>query len=426
MPASTAAHAEFASWLRDNVLSLDTLDPDASLADLEPLRDLVGAARVVAIGENAHFLREFTCARQRLTRFLVERCGFSAFAFEFGFSEAFALDAWVRGAGSEADLSHVSEAASAWGSGDLMRFLRRLNTGAEHQVRLLGIDIPEAGGSLLPALLPVAGYLRDVDADIVPLAEEAIATAERFASGSGASAAPAWAKLDGAEQDGLTAALTRLLLRFRSLEPLYVERSNRYDYDVALRRLEAAAHADYMLRAMTALFAGTGLPGDLSIRDRYMADSLRWHLDHSDPDTRVVLAAHNNHLQKTPVAYGGVLTTLPMGHHLSQLLGADYVALAVTSTADHTAEMRLDESSAVGFSVVDTPLAPPEAGSVEAAALDAGVRLGVADLRRAPGHVVQGLGRIRSQSGYMETPVAEAFDAVLTIPTVTLDADLGI
>ena len=75
-----------------------------------------------------------------------------------------------------------------------------------------------------------------------------------------------------------------------------------------------------------------------------MAESVRWHLDRGDANTRIVLAAHNNHIQKTPVSYGGALTTLPMGQHLDQMFGADYLALAVTSTADHTAEMRLDES----------------------------------------------------------------------------------
>ncbi|MEQ7127246.1 erythromycin esterase family protein [Actinopolymorpha sp. B11F2] len=421
-----SGHGAFAGWLRTHVTRLDALDPNDPLDDLEPLRELVGDAQVVAVGESAHFISEFTCARQRIVRFLVERCGFSAFAFEFGFSEAFGVDRWVQGEGAEADLSRVSEAASAWGAGNLMRFLRDLSTRKGHPVRFLGIDIPEAGGSLLPALLPVADYLRDVDVEIVPLVESAIATAERFAGRSGASAAPAWAKLEPAEQDGLTAALTRLLLRFRALRPLYVERSNPYDYDVALHRLEAAGHAEYMLRAMSGLFAGTGLRGDLSIRDRYMAESIRWHLDHSEPGTRIVLAAHNNHIQKMPVAYGGVLTTLPMGQHLDRMLGTNYLALAVTSTAEHTPDMRLDATSAVGFTVVDMPLEVPPPGSIEAAALDAGVHLGLADLRQAPADVVRGLDRIRSQSAYLHTPVAEAFDGVLVIPTVTIEEDLGI
>ncbi len=423
MPDSPSA---FTAWLRDHAVRLDTLDPDAVLDELEPLRELAGEARVVAIGESSHFVSEFTRARQRILRFLVERCGFTQFAFEYGFSEGFALDRWVRGEGSLDELPKVAEAASAWGAGDLMRALRGLSERSGGEVGFAGIDIPAAGGSLLPALVPVADYLRTVDAEGVAVLETAIETAERFAGGSAVVAAPAWAKLDPAEQAGLTAALARVLLRFRALEPLYVERSEQQAYDVAVRRLEAAVHADYMLRAGNELFAGTGLPADTSVRDRYMAESVRWHLEHGGPGTRIVLAAHNNHIQKTPVAYGGVLTTLPMGQQLDRMLGADYVAIAVTSTADHTADMRLDEAAPVGFRVVDAPLEAPQPGSVEAAALAADVRLGLADLRQAPREAAEGLDRIRSQSAYMETPVAAAFDAVLVTPTVTLEADLAI
>jgi erythromycin esterase len=39
---------------------------------------------------------------------------FAVFAFEFGFSEAFALDQWLQGAGDEADLAAVSNAAALW------------------------------------------------------------------------------------------------------------------------------------------------------------------------------------------------------------------------------------------------------------------------------------------------------------------------
>lgn len=63
--------------------------PDGPLDDLEVLREIVGDARVVAVGEGAHFVEEFSRARQRVLRFLAERCGFTVFAMEFGFSEAF-------------------------------------------------------------------------------------------------------------------------------------------------------------------------------------------------------------------------------------------------------------------------------------------------------------------------------------------------
>jgi erythromycin esterase len=136
-----------AGWFGAHASPLATLDPHAPLEELEPLREIVGDARVVAVGEGAHFVEEFSLARARLLRFLAERCGFTVFALEFGFSEAFALDRWLQGAGDDGDLAAVSPAAVAWGAGGLMHWLRGHNRTSGHRLRFVGIDVPEAGGA---------------------------------------------------------------------------------------------------------------------------------------------------------------------------------------------------------------------------------------------------------------------------------------
>ncbi|MEH6378239.1 erythromycin esterase family protein [Streptomyces sp. KLMMK] len=415
---SSADRAPFTRWLRENATTLTTLDPDAPLDDLEPLRDLIGDARVLGVGESSHFIHEFALVRRRLLRFLVERCGFTVLAFEYGFSEAFALDAWIRGAGPDGDLERLTGAALPMGLQEPLRSLRLHNRTAARSVRFAGIDIPAAGGSLLPALHPVADHLREADPEALPLVETAIGIAGRFAGESGAAAAPAWARLDATEQDALTAALARLLVRFRATEPLQVARTGRYAYEVALRRLEAASHADYTVRAMAALFAGAGLTADASSREIYMAGSVLWHLEHAEPDARVVLMAHNAHLQKEPAVFDGYPTALPMGQFLHRALGDDYFTLGVSSIGGRTAEMRLEESARFGFTVDDTVLGAPEPGSIEAAfagAVPAGA-VGLAGLRSAPrGDAMPD--RTRIQSAYVHTPVADAFDGMLCLPS---------
>ncbi|MEU6040536.1 erythromycin esterase family protein [Actinomadura sp. NPDC047616] len=426
MPASSH-HNPFAGWLRGHAVPLTHLDPAAPLDDLEPLRDIIGNARVVAIGEHSHFIDEFSLLRQRVLRFLVERCGFSVLAFEYGFSEGFPLDAWAQGEGTDDDLSAHLAATIPVGVAEPLRWIRRHNRTASQPVRFAGIDIPAAGGSLLPALAPVADYLRQIDPETLPAVQEAMRIAESFAGGSGAVAAPAWARLDATEQDALSATLTRLLIRFRSVEPLYVSRGDRHSYDIALRRLEGACHADYSFRAMAALFAGSGLTADTSARDVYMAGSVLWHLERFEPGTRIVLAAHNAHIQKSPIAFNGHLTGFPMGQYLHSALGDEYFALGLTSITGHTAEMRRDEETPFGFTIDDTTLGPPEPGSVEAAFADADLGLGIADLRRARRETPGGAGpdRIRMQSTYVHTPVLDSFDGILNTPLSTI-ADIQI
>ncbi|MFC4112872.1 erythromycin esterase family protein [Nonomuraea zeae] len=419
MPAPSH-HTTFAGWLGAHAVPLTHLDPQAPLDDLEPLRELVGTARVVAIGENSHFITEFSQLRQRILRFLAERCGFTVLAFEYGFSEGFPLDAWAQGEGTGDELPAQLAEAIPVGVDEPLRWIRRHNATAGVPVRFAGIDIPAAGGSLLPALAPVAGYLREVDPEALPVIKEAIRIAGSFAGASAASAAPAWTRLAAAEQDALSALLLRLLMRFRAVELLYVSRAGRPSYDIALRRVEAACTADYGFRAMAGLYAGTGLTADTSARDVYMAGSILWHLERFAPGTRIVLAAHNAHIQKTPVSFNGQLTGLPMGQHLHDELGDDYVALALTSPAGRTADMRPDANARFGFAIDDTALQPPEPGSVEAAFAEAGLGFGLADLRQAARHAIPGPDRIRIQSAYVHTPVLEAFDGVLSTPASTV------
>ncbi|MBO2464892.1 erythromycin esterase family protein [Actinomadura violacea] len=421
MPASSE-HDPFT----EHTVPLTHLDPAAPLDDLEPLRAVIGGARVVAIGEHSHFIGEFALLRERILRFLAERCGFTVLAFEHGFSEGFALDAWAQGDGADEDLASHLAASIPIGLDGPLRWIRRHNQTAARPVRYAGVDVPAAGGSLLPALAPVADYLRRIDPEALPAVEAAMRIAESFAGGSAAVAAPAWARLPAADQDALTASLMRLLVRFRSARPLYVSRGDRHEYDIALRRVEAACHADYGFRAMADLFAGRGLTADTSARDAYMAESVRWHLDRAGPGARMVLVAHNAHIQKAPIAFDGRLTGFPMGHYLRDALGDDYFALGLTSTTGRTAEMCRDEDARFGFTLADTALAPPEPGSIEAAFADAGLGLGLADLRRARRETPEGEGpdRIRMQSGYLRTPVLDAFDAVLNTPASTIAEDV--
>lgn len=261
------------------------------------------------------------------------------------------------------------------------------------------------------------------------LVDTVLEVSDRFLKGcgSGAAAGPAWAGLPAAEQNELTAVLARLLLRLRAAEPLYGSRSSQRRFDIARRRVEAACHTDYMFQAMNALLSGRGLTADLSVREVYIAESVRWHLSHTEPGTRIVLAAHNNHLHKTAFSleFAGGLTTLPMGQHLQWMLGRDYRAVALVHTADHVPETYPDQSAAVGFTLAEAHLDPAEPGGVEAALTDAGLadRITLTDLRHTP-RDAQGaplLNGIRFQYSHLSTPVPEAFDAVIAVPTVTRD-----
>src|SRR3974390_2202361 len=99
--------------LKDVVIPLRTLDPgDEDWTDLEPIRNLVGDAKVVGVGEAAHGVGEFHQLRHRLLRYFVEELGFTAYCTEFPFDEGVAINEWIHGGpGTVNDVSQLGRHA---------------------------------------------------------------------------------------------------------------------------------------------------------------------------------------------------------------------------------------------------------------------------------------------------------------------------
>ena len=92
-------------WIKGNAIPISSAVPTGSFSDLEPLRELIGDARVVALGEATHGTREFFQMKHRLLRFLVQEMGFNVFAMEASMPESVRMDRYVKGApGDPAEL----------------------------------------------------------------------------------------------------------------------------------------------------------------------------------------------------------------------------------------------------------------------------------------------------------------------------------
>ncbi|MEU5239424.1 erythromycin esterase family protein [Streptomyces lydicus] len=420
-------------WTSRNAVRLAAPGLDAPPEDLATLRNLVGDARVVALGENSHQIHEFGLLRERMLRFLVRECGFTVYAVEFGAASGRAVDAWVQGGDGDLDALLMPRADGYPGQSaegrDTLRWLRAHNATAPRPVRFAGLDIPAAGGSLAPALEPVAKYLADVDPDAVRYARTALELSEPLAGGSGLVSAHTRLALAPQAQDRLSATLGRLLNRVSVMREIYTRRSGHQAYERALSDVWAAWRTDQMQRAMSELLGGAPDAADLAARDRYMAESLLELLDQSAPGTRIVLAAHNAHIQRTANPQGSPLPCAPMGHVLAQELGTDYVSVALTGGSGRTVRNVPDPTHPAGMRqcAADAPEATPD--SVEA--LFAGVPEAPALLdthaltAHARHHGLPEPTHIRMDDGFLPVPALNAYDAVISVPRTTLTADLG-
>lgn len=88
--------SEAVSWLRANAHSFDTAEPTGDFSDLEPLREMIGDARIVSLGEATHGTKEFFQMKHRILRFLVTEMGFTAFGIEATLPESFLVNEYVR------------------------------------------------------------------------------------------------------------------------------------------------------------------------------------------------------------------------------------------------------------------------------------------------------------------------------------------
>jgi erythromycin esterase len=410
-----------ASWIRDHGSALDTLDFAAPLDDLEPLRDVVGGARVVALGESSHHIREFYQVRHRILRFLVERCGFQVYALEAPFTQGKLLEEWVQG--GPGTVEQVAEAGIAMSLGqcrqmyEVLTWIRQRNEKPEGPLlRCVGTDLPGAFGSPLPALEALAGYLSWACPDALPTLEAAADVVRSFHDPVTMQAFGRYQELGPGERDTLTSALSRLTAVMQRLTFVQRSRGHEAEHDTALWHLRGAWCLDQLHRATS----GEGFEVASTFRDVYMAESVLRLLDGDAAGTRVVLAAHNWHIQRTPAAEGGDRLLLPAGAHLAAALGDDYRAIGVTSSHGRTTTVGEPTPERPEGTWYDAPLPPPTDHSIEAA-FPTGALWTLADLHAARPHIddAEAFQQCRMADYFLDIPVFAAFDAIAHISRTT-------
>jgi erythromycin esterase-like protein len=266
--------------------------PLATAADLDPLLERVGDARLVLLGEATHGTHEFYTWRAALTRRLVEEKGFSFVAVEGDWPDCYAVNRYAKGypdAGESAEaVLHAFERWPTWmwanrEVAELAEWMRAHNAEqpTERHVGFYGLDVY----SLWDSMREVVRYLERVDPEAARRARRAYSCFDPYHQDEQEYAA-ATALVPTVCEDEAVAMLGAL----RSRAPEYRE-DGRDAYFAAEQNALVVRNAERYYRTMV-----RGGGASWNVRDRHMMESLDRLLAHHGPESKAIVWAHNTHI----------------------------------------------------------------------------------------------------------------------------------
>ena len=413
---TTLVPMTLSEWIATNGIRQSNLDPDSSMDELEPVSELIGDARVVALGESSHHISEFYQIRHRILRYLVEHHGFTILALEAPFTEAAVVSDWVLGGPGEVERVASDGIAMSLGEAPEMhqtlRWLRTHNASGKSPVNCTGIDLPGSIGSPLPTLERVAPYLREHDPASASVLDRAIEIVSRYHDRLATMVLGNYSALPGHDRDALTAALSELVVRTERMTSSRGVAGSATEHAEIVHHLRGAWLVDQVHRS----FLGEDMGIASTFRDVYLAESVLRLLD-ADPAAKVVIAAHNWHIKKAPERGEDGQLLYPAGYHLAAALGDGYRSIGLTSRSGRTTitnAAALDGSGAFPFQEAPQPV--PDADCVESA-FAVGAPWTLVDLREAAPVVNDAahFGRMRMADYFLDQPAFDSFDGVACV-----------
>ncbi|THD70471.1 MAG: protein-L-isoaspartate(D-aspartate) O-methyltransferase [Bradyrhizobium sp.] len=263
--------------------------PSIEAADLDPLMERIGSARIVLLGEATHGTSEFYKMRERITRELIVKKGFRFIAIEADWPDAARVDHYVR------DFQYPPSEWTAfarfptwmWRNTEVRDFfgwLREHNGMVQkgERVAFHGLDLY----SLYDSIRSVLSYLDEVDPGSAKVARERYGCLTPWQSDP---ATYGHAALTGSYptcESKVVRALTDLLAKRRA----YAEHDGERFLD-AEQNARLVANAERYYRIMY-----YGSRASWNLRDSHMFETLKNLLAFHGADSKAVVWAHNSHI----------------------------------------------------------------------------------------------------------------------------------
>jgi protein-L-isoaspartate(D-aspartate) O-methyltransferase len=263
--------------------------PSIEKADLGPLLERIGSARIVLLGEATHGTSEFYRMRARITRDLIIQKGFRFVAVEADWPDAARVDHYVR---------HIDYSPSEWTAfarfptwmwrnievRDFVSWLRNYNAAMEKDKRVAfhGLDLY----SLYDSIRSVLSYLDEVDPESAKVARERYGCLTPWQRDPATYGRAALTGSYPTCESDVARVLTDLLAKRRT----YAEHDSERFLD-AEQNARLIANAERYYRIMY-----YGSRASWNLRDSHMFETLKNLLGFYGSDSKAVVWAHNSHV----------------------------------------------------------------------------------------------------------------------------------
>jgi erythromycin esterase len=350
----TAADAA-RSWMAANAIRLDTAEAGHGFADMQPLKGVIGKARLISLGEATHGSREFFQLKHRMLEFLVNEMGFNIFAIEATMPESFDINEYVLTGKGDPAKALAGIYFWTWDTEEVLemiQWMRRYNADPKHtrKVKFYGFDMQSAARAAKITL----SYMRKVDP------QRAETSAKELGLLANPFTEPQFNTLAKEKKVAAAETVKSVLASFDERKQDYVKRSSADEWSFA--RL----HAQILAQNIEMRGGGSATNSPFAVRDRSMGENIRWILDHEGPDAKLVAWAHNGHVAtQNPV----------MGSHLRRMFGSEMVVFGFAF--NQGGFQAVEQGRGVRSFNVD----PAPEGSLDATLASAGLRIAAIDLR---------------------------------------------
>lgn len=311
-------------WLKKHYVAIKTVEPNSGFEDLQALKQMIGDARIVGLGENTHGSSEVFKMKHRLVEFLASEMGFTIFSIEANMPEAYKINEYVHENRSNYEPKYLLKGMYFWTWNtqevlNMINWMKEFNTQENSKIQFTGFDMQYYSGAI--------ENLRRFSEDYDPVLKSKVDSLSMLFEKSKQFRSRATLKKEG---------IAVIMNKCQELNSYMLKNENSILLNVGEYEYKWLMQNARVLLQCTEL--AEKAESGYTYRDESMAKNIQWILENNH-NAKIVLWAHNAHVAKREGF---------MGSYLEKKYGKEYYNIGfVSNTGTYTAfnSTRIDSTN---------------------------------------------------------------------------------